>query len=105
MTDTVIVLTTWPDAEQIRAHANDWLSEGLVACVNILPQMTSLYQWEGDMQQGTEHQIIMKTSARKTEALKQAIVNVHPYSCPEILVINIADGHPAYLNWITGQTE
>ena len=104
MDETIVVLTTWPETGQLRQAADDWLNQGLVACVNILPPMTSLYQWEGEMQQGTEHQIIIKTSASKAQALQQAIVAIHPYECPEILFLEVHGGFEPYLNWITGQT-
>ncbi len=104
MSSTVIILTTWPEAQQAEAAAREWLEQGLVACVNVLPEMTSLYRWEGEMQQGTEHQIIIKTSSDKATRVKQAIADIHPYECPEILVLRVDDGHEPYLNWITGQT-
>ena len=104
MTSTVVILTTWPDAQQAQSAAHEWLEQGLVACVNILPEMTSLYIWEGQMQQGTEHQVIIKTRSENVARVKQAIAAIHPYECPEILVLKVDDGHEPYLNWITGQT-
>ena len=105
MSSTVVILTSWPQAQQAQTAAREWLEQRLVACVNILPEMTSLYTWEGKMQQGTEHQMIIKTRSENVARVKQAIASAHPYECPEILVLSVDDGHEPYLNWITGQTE
>ena len=105
MTETVLLLTTWPDEQSARQQAQNWLNAKLVACVNILPKMQSLYKWEGELQSGNEHQMLLKTSTRKVEALQQAIVEAHPYECPEILQLAVTGGYEPYLNWITGNTE
>lgn len=105
MSDVVILLTTWPDEESARKVAKDWLNKNLVACVNILPVMQSLYRWEGELNSGSEHQMLLKTSAHRVEALQQAIIQAHPYECPEILEIPVTGGYDPYLNWIKGNTE
>ena len=103
--DHVLVLTTWPDSKAAREQAQHWLQKKLAACVNILPEMQSLYIWEEQLEQGKEHQLLIKTCSSKLAALQQAIVEAHPYECPEILVLPITGGLPDYLNWITGNTE
>jgi len=105
MSDIVLILTTWPDEATARQAAEDWLQQGLVACVNILPRMQSLYIWNGELTSGTEHQMLLKTSALRASALQQAIVKAHPYECPEILQLSVSDGYQDYLNWIKGNTE
>lgn len=105
MSDAVILLTTWPDEKSARLVANDWLNKNLVACVNILPQMLSLYRWDGELKSGTEHQMFLKTSAHRVQALQQAILEAHPYECPEILQLPVSGGYDRYLDWINGNTE
>jgi periplasmic divalent cation tolerance protein len=105
MTDIVLMLTTWPDQQLARQAAAQWLEQNLVACVNILPEMTSLYRWEGELKTGTEHQMIIKTSANRVEEVKKSIVALHPYECPEILQLPVTGGYSEYLNWIKGTTE
>ncbi len=100
----LLMLTTWPDEAGARAAAEDWVNKKLAACVNILPSMRSIYCWDGELQRGEEHQIVIKTDARRADALQQAIVDAHPYECPEIIRLDIAGGHEPYLNWITGTT-
>ena len=105
MSDIALLLTTWPDEDSAKVAARQWLNQGLVACVNILPEMQSLYIWEGELNTGTEHQILLKTHVSKVNALQQAIVSMHPYECPEILQLPITGGFEDYLNWIKGSTE
>lgn len=105
MSDFVLLLTTWPDESGAQQAAKNWLNKNLVACVNILPSMQSLYKWDGELKHGIEHQMFLKTSAHRVEALKKAITQAHPYECPEILQIPIEGGLQEYLNWIKGNTE
>lgn len=105
MTDIVLLLTTWPDEQAAREAAESWLNKNLVACVNILPKMQSLYRWDGELKVGTEHQMLLKTSTHRVQELQQAILNAHPYECPEILQIPVTGGFDEYLNWIKGNTE
>lgn len=105
MTDTVLILTTWPDENLAQQAAVQWLEKNLVACVNILPKMTSIYRWEGEINTGNEHQMFLKTSAHRVDELMQSIVELHPYECPEILQLPITAGHSEYLTWIKGNTE
>ncbi len=105
MSDVVLLLTTWPDEEAAKTAARGWLEKNLVACVNILPRMQSLYRWNGELNVGEEHQMLLITSAARAPQLQQAIVDQHPYECPEILQIPVAGGFEGYLNWIKGNTE
>jgi periplasmic divalent cation tolerance protein len=105
MSDFCLLLTTWPDETSARHAARQWLNEGLVACVNILPRMQSLYVWNGELNEGQEHQMLLKTTKHRVEALQQAIVDAHPYECPEILQLPVEGGFQGYLDWIKGTTE
>lgn len=105
MSDVVILLTTWPDETAAREVAKDWLNKNLVACVNILPRMQSLYRWQGELNSGNEHQMLLKTCEHRVQELQQAIILAHPYECPEILQLPVSGGYDKYLNWIKGNTE
>jgi periplasmic divalent cation tolerance protein len=105
MTEYILMLTTWPDEAGAKQAAKAWLDKKLVACVNILPEMQSLYHWDGELNTGFEHQMLLKTTAARAEELKQHILQMHPYECPEILQIPINGGFADYLNWIKGNTE
>lgn len=104
MNDYCLLLVTWPDEQSVKPLIESWLENSLAACVNLLPMMQSYYRWEGKLQHGREHQLIIKTTKARYQELQQSILAQHPYSCPEILCIDIKDGHHAYLHWIGEMT-
>jgi periplasmic divalent cation tolerance protein len=104
MPDALIVFTTYPDAESALRAAKLIVQQKLAACVNILPQMTSVYEWRGEARTDTEHLLLVKTAAARYSALEAAIVGAHPYELPEIIATPIARGLGGYLEWIAAQT-
>ena len=98
--DFVIVLTTWPNDADPLAFAREMVEERLAACVNVLPEMTSVYRWEGRTEQSAERQVLMKTTRSRVDALRDRLHTLHPYEVPEFLVVPIADGSDAYLTWL-----
>ena len=98
--DYVIVLTTLPADADGRGFGRLLVEERLAACVNLLPQMESVYRWEGRVELDTERQVIVKTSRERVPALWDRIRELHPYETPEFVVINIDDGSDAYLRWM-----
>ena len=101
----VIVLSTFPVDEDASALARALVTERLAACVNILPPMPSIYRWEGNVEVVHEHQLVIKTMAARVESLKQRLNELHPYDVPEILVLPLSDGAPAYLEWLRQAIE
>jgi periplasmic divalent cation tolerance protein len=96
----VIVLTTVPADSDAGSFARQLVEERLAACVNVLPAMESVYRWQGAIEQASERQIIMKTTAARVDDLKKRVAQLHSYDVPELLVLPIAGGGEAYLNWI-----
>ena len=105
MCDPYLVITSWPDLEGARQQANHWVENKLAASVNILPKMDSIYVWQGELRNGTEHKIFIKTCASRLDALQSEIKSAHPYPVAEILQIKIDSADPDYLNWITASTR
>ncbi len=103
MSDFVIVLTTLPVDVDATPIADALIGERLAACVNVLPPMQSTYRWQGTVEHDNERQVVIKTSRLRVDALWQRLRDLHPYEVPEFVVIPIADGNQAYLNWI-GET-
>jgi periplasmic divalent cation tolerance protein len=103
--DYVIVLTTLPGDFEIRTFAKTLVEERLAACVNLLPPMESVYRWEGQVEQETERQVIIKTSRDRIVALWDRVRELHPYEVPEFLVLSIIDGNEAYLRWVGESTS
>jgi periplasmic divalent cation tolerance protein len=67
--------------------------------------MTSIYEWKGVLEEGTEHLLLIKSSAECYPKLETAIRNTHPYELPEIIATPITHGLPDYLNWIVEKTQ
>ncbi len=99
-----LVLCNCPDAAVAEAIAQRLVQDRLAACVNLLAPVRSLYRWQGHLEQAQEHTLLIKTTAHAYPALQTAIVALHPYETPEIIAIPIAQGLPAYLDWIHENT-
>jgi periplasmic divalent cation tolerance protein len=99
--DAVIVLTTWPADKDPVAFARQLIDERLAACVNLLPPMTSVYRWQGAVQEDPERQLIIKTTRGRVDAVIDRLRTRHPYEVPECLVLPIERGGTTYLAWLT----
>ncbi len=100
MTDAVVVLVTAPSADKAAELARTLVEENLAACGNVLPGLRSIYRWEGKVHDEPEALLILKSRAPLFEALRERIVALHPYQVPEVLRLDVAAGHPPYLQWI-----
>jgi periplasmic divalent cation tolerance protein len=104
-TEIIILYTTWPEAALAEAVGAELVAKRLAACVNILGEMTSIYEWAGKAEQTREVPMLVKTTAAKAEAAIQALVAQHPYDCPCVVQLPVTGGHPAFLQWIATQTR
>jgi len=102
----IVVLVTAPSAEVAETISNTLLEKELVACVNIVPSIRSLYKWEGKINKYKEVLLIIKT---RYELFDDNFVNTikeqHPYDIPEIIALPIVLGSEDYLDWITNVTK
>jgi len=98
--DAVIVLTTLGADADAAAFARTLVAERLAACVNVLPPMTSVYRWQGGVEEEREQQLVIKTGADRVAALATRFEALHPYEVPEFLVLPVSEGSDAYLRWI-----
>jgi periplasmic divalent cation tolerance protein len=96
----VLVLTTIAAEADGTQLARALVDERLAACVNVLPAMTSVYRWKGQVEQDREQQIVIKTTADRLPALEARIRELHAYELPEFLVLSTAGGSLAYLAWV-----
>jgi len=99
-TDTVMLYCTCPDGQVASTLAAHIVEQGLAACVNQVPGLTSVYKWEGKLKTGTEVLLLIKTTADRVAALTAELSRVHPYELPEIIVVPVIGGHQPYLDWI-----
>jgi periplasmic divalent cation tolerance protein len=100
----VVFTTVAASGEAAGAIARALVDERLAACVNLLPPMRSVYRWEGAVQQDDERQLVIKTTRARVPELWTRLRALHPYDLPEFLVLPIADGSHAYLEWIREST-
>lgn len=96
----VVVLTTVGASFDARAFARELVQQRLVACVNILDSVQSIYRWEGTIEDEGEQLLIMKTVAERIPELKTAVFAHHPYDVPEFVVIPIARIEGPYRDWL-----
>ncbi|GAB6065387.1 divalent-cation tolerance protein CutA [Aquifex pyrophilus] len=80
--------------------ANYIVENKLGACVNVVPEVSSVYWWKGNIEKDKEALLVVKTSAEKFGELVSKVKEVHPYTVPEIIALPIVAGNPDYLNWI-----
>lgn len=96
-----IVLVTVPDKKTGDLIANHLLEKKLIACVNFITPVVSLFSWQGNVNREDEVLLILKSRADLfQEQLVPAIESLHPYDVPEILALPVAMGSEKYLNWI-----
>ncbi|AUR51030.1 divalent-cation tolerance protein CutA [Aquella oligotrophica] len=104
MNGFLLVLCNTPNKETAHKLAKLLLVEKLCACVNILPQVESLYLWDNKLEETTEVSMLIKTTKDCYPELEKAIKENHPYDVPEIITLDIAAGLPEYLGWINQST-
>jgi periplasmic divalent cation tolerance protein len=100
MTDKRIVLSTAGSEEQARKIARHLVGQQLAACVNIVPQIESIYRWEGKLETSREWLLLIKTTADRFPAVRDAIRELHSYDLPECIAVTIEDGSSEYLDWL-----
>lgn len=100
MTDKRIALCTASSDDEARKIARHLVEHKLAACVNIVPQIESIYRWQGKVESSREWLLLIKTTEEKFAAVREAIAELHSYDLPECIAISIEDGSPEYLRWI-----
>jgi periplasmic divalent cation tolerance protein len=100
MTDKRIVLTTAGSRDEAQRIARALVERQLAGCVNIVPQVDSIYRWEGRVEQAEEWLLVIKISAAAFPEVRDAIKELHSYDLPECVCIAIEDGSAEYLKWL-----
>ena len=98
--ESILVLSTFPDAPAARRVAAAVVEEKLAACVSLLPAIESIYRWKGAVERSTEVLALIKSATWKYQLLEARILALHPYEVPEIISLRIDAGHLDYLRWI-----
>jgi periplasmic divalent cation tolerance protein len=105
MTDKRIVLSTAGSEDEARKLARHLVEQQLAACVNIVPRIESIYRWQGKVESSQEWLLLIKTSAEKFPAVRDAIRELHSYDLPECIALTIEDGSPDYLQWLADSVK
>lgn len=98
---SLLVISTVPDQETAKAVAKALVEERLAACVNIVPNLGSVYRWQGEVVEDNEVMLLIKTRRERYAELETRIRNLHPYNLPEVIALPIQQGSIPYLNWIS----
>lgn len=100
----IIVLTTCPNGKVARSLADQLVKQELAACVNIVANIWSVYQWQGKLQHDEEQLLIIKTRKALFTAIESLFATHHPYELPELVAVSLKAGTQAYLHWIDEST-
>ncbi|MGH8461982.1 MAG: divalent-cation tolerance protein CutA [Stenotrophobium sp.] len=103
-TPILLALVSCPP-DTAEALAEMLVREHHAACVNIIPQLRSVYRWNDTLQKDSESLLLIKTAQTRYDALCAAILAHHPYELPEIIAVNPQQGHAPYLDWVLGATR
>ena len=100
-----VLLVTAPSAEVARDIARTLVSERVAACANLVPGITSIYRWEGAVQEDPEVLLIVKTTEDRLEAVAARVKDLHPYGLPEVIALPVEGGSAAYLDWVRTESR
>src|SRR6185437_3513997 len=99
MTDKIVVLSTCASEEEANRIAVLLVERRLAACVNVIPQIRSVYRWKGAVESSAEILLLIKSSRERFQALREALEGAHSYELPEALALPVIEGSENYLNW------
>ncbi|MFB6346219.1 MAG: divalent-cation tolerance protein CutA [bacterium] len=100
MSDVRLIHSTIDSETKGRTLAKRLVEEQLVACVNLGPEVSSYYRWDGELQEEEEFQLTIKTDAEIVGAAVERLEELHPYDCPEILVTRVSQASTGYEDWV-----
>jgi len=98
--EVLIALCTCPDTAAGERIAGALVGEGLAACVNLVPGVTSVYRWQGEVQRDAEVLLVIKTVRGRLDELTARVRELHPYELPEVIALAVTGGLPDYLQWV-----
>jgi periplasmic divalent cation tolerance protein len=103
--EPIVVLMTAADAKEADRIAEMLIGKQLAACVQILPEIKSIYSWKGEVRRDREVLVLAKSTRERFAELDREVRAIHSYETPEIIALSIADGSAAYLKWLVSSCE
>jgi periplasmic divalent cation tolerance protein len=105
MQEHLVVLITAGSQEEADRIANALVAEMLAACVNVLPGVTSVYRWEGEVRRDQEWLLVAKSTRQVLDDLVRRVQAIHSYDLPEIIALPVVGGSEGYLRWIDDEVH
>lgn len=102
--ELAIVLSTLGSEDAARVLARQLVDERLIACGNVVPGITSIYRWQGRVEESAEVLLVMKTRATLVERLCERVAQLHPYEVPELVALRPSQVADAYGQWVLHET-
>ena len=99
-TEAIVVLMTAANRDEAARIAELLVNSHLAACVQILPEIESVYRWQGKVERAQEVLLLAKTTAAKFDELDRAVREIHSYETPEIVALPISSASESYLDWL-----
>ena len=99
-----IIYSTTGNIEEARKIAKILVEEKLVACVNIIPKIESIYRWQGSIEEDDECVLLAKTTDKNVDKTIQRIKELHSYDVPDVVALPVGNGLKEYLNWVESET-
>jgi len=97
-----LIISTVSSRDEAQHIARALVDRKLVACVNIVGPIESIYRWKGEIENSQEFMLLMKTESDRFDRVREAVKALHSYEVPEVIQVPIENGSPAYLEWISG---
>lgn len=104
-TEAVVVLITAGSREEAGRLAEMLVGSRLAACVQIMPEMESVYRWQGEIQREPEILLLVKTTRANFDELEREVLALHSYETPEIIALPIKASSTSYLEWLQGNVK
>jgi periplasmic divalent cation tolerance protein len=105
MNDILLVFTNLPDTASAEKLAHEIIEARAAACVNQLVSCTSTYRWKDKIEVSSEIPLLIKTTMTAYPRLEKLLREAHPYELPEIIAVPVTAGYPAYLDWVSSESN
>jgi periplasmic divalent cation tolerance protein len=105
MPEPILLLSTCANPQEAQRIAAALINDRLAACVNIIPGITSVYRWQGTVEQSSEILLLMKTTEERHKELEKRLKELHSYEVPEVVKLSISGGSAEYLTWLVEQVS
>lgn len=103
--EPLVVLMTAANAEEAERIASMLVETRLAACVQLLPEIQSVYRWKGGVARDSEVLLLAKTTREKFDELDRCVRAVHSYETPEIIALSVTAASEPYLNWLISEVQ